>query len=110
MLILKRMQHFNEFQRCNASGKILMYGDFYYEDTETGKIIDAKYYQQLKDEKKKETFDSSLLEYAQNDKEYREELRKAEEEYLTNTMFDKDRITKWGEQYLHEYQRKQRGL
>ena len=34
MLVLKRIVYFNECLVCKASGKILMYGDFYYTDTE----------------------------------------------------------------------------
>ena len=102
MLILKRMTHFNEFMKCKASGKIMMYGDFYYEDTETGDVIDAKYYHNMKVEEKKEKFDNSILERAQNQKEYQDELRKAEEEYLTATMLSKYVGGKEAENYEKE--------
>ena len=41
MLWLKRMQYFNEFRTCDASGQVLMSGAFYYQDDETGKVISA---------------------------------------------------------------------
>lgn len=89
MLMLKRITRFNEFLKCKASGKIMMYGDFYYEDDETGDVIDAKYYHNQMMEKRKEEFDNSILERAQSQKEYQDELKKAEQEYLTATMLSK---------------------
>ena len=89
MLFLKRIVRFNEFMKCDASGEILMYGDFYYEDSETGKIISAKYYHNQKMQVKRELFDQSILENAQSQKEYDDALREAEKEYLTATMLEK---------------------
>ena len=51
MLRLRRIQYFNEFLRCHASGQILMYGDFYYIDDENH-IISAKHYYDTKMQKR----------------------------------------------------------
>ena len=87
MLRLHRITRFNEFLRCHASGEILMYGDFYYTNDD-GKVISAKYYHNIKEQRKRETFDQTILENAKSQKEYQDELRKAEEEYLTQTMLE----------------------
>lgn len=89
MLFLKRITHFNEFLKCDASGQILMYGDFYYVDSDTGKIISADYYSNLKEQRKRDTFDYTILNNAQSQKEYQDELEKAEQEYLTSVALDK---------------------
>ena len=87
MLRLHRITRFNEFLRCHASGEILMYGDFYYTNDD-GKVISAKYYHNIKEQRKRETFDQTILENAKSQKEYQDELRKAEQEYLTQTMLE----------------------
>ena len=61
MLFLKRIRRFNEFLVCDASGEVMMYGDFYYEDDQTGKIISANYYKNLKEQRKRDTFDYTIL-------------------------------------------------
>ena len=65
-----------------------MYGDFYYVDNQTGKIISANYYNNLKEQRKRDTFDYTILNNAQSQKEYQDELEKAEQEYLTSTILD----------------------
>lgn len=91
MLILKRITHFNEFLKCKASGQILMYGDFYYTDTEDpSMVIDAKYYHNQKMERKKENWPySEILEKHESLKEYQDDLQEKEQEYLTSVMLDK---------------------
>lgn len=93
MLRLRRITHFNEFMRCHASGEILMYGDFYYENDD-GKIISAKYYHNTKEQLRRENFDQSILENAQNQREYQEQLRLAEQEYLSQQMLEEPVETK----------------
>ena len=68
MLFLKRIRRFNEFLVCDASGEVMMYGDFYYEDDQTGKIISANYYKNLKEQRKRDTFDYTILNNAQSQK------------------------------------------
>ena len=53
-----------------------------------GKVISAKYYHNIKEQRKRETFDQTILENAKSQKEYQDELRKAEQEYLTQTMLE----------------------
>lgn len=89
MLFLKRMIYPNEFITCDATGQVLMYGDFYYYDDETGKNISAKHYHSLKEQRRKDMFDNSILENAQSLKEYEDTLKKAEQEYLSNELLDK---------------------
>ena len=87
MLVLHRITHFNEFLRCHASGEILMYGDYYYTN-DKGQVISAKYLYNKKMELKRNKFDQTILNNAQTDKERQDELRKAEEEFLSSQMLE----------------------
>lgn len=89
MLHLKRVTNDYEFIKCKVSGELIGYGDYYYEDDEDGLIIKFTVYQRIKDKMKKDTFDYSLLEKAQSEKEYKEQLRKAERELLEATVLDR---------------------
>ena len=93
MLHLHRIQRFNEFLRCKASGEILMYGDFYLTDDD-GNVISYKYYHNMKEQKKREEWDNSILETHQSLKEYQDEMRKAEEEYLSSKILSEPIDTK----------------
>ena len=103
MLKLHRIQRFNEFLRCHASGEILMYGDFYYTNDE-GKVISAKHYYNTKMQLKKETFDNSILENAQSQKEYQDALREAEKELLSAEMLEEPVEGKTAYNYEKELQ------
>lgn len=70
-----------------------MYGDFYYTNDE-GRIISAKYYHNMKEQERRENFDQSILETAQSQKEYQEDLKLAEQEYLTQQMMEEPLETK----------------
>ena len=87
MLTLHRIQNFNEFLRCHASGEILMYGDYYYTN-DAGQVISAKYYYNTKEQRRRENFDQSILNTAQTQKDYQDALREAEKEYLSEQMLD----------------------
>lgn len=65
-----------------------MYGDFYYQDDETGKVISAKYYNSLKKEREEENFDYSLRDYYDSDQEYQRALQDKERELLSNQVLD----------------------
>lgn len=65
-----------------------MYGDFYYQDDETGKVISAKYYNSLKKEREEENFDYSLRDYYDSDQEYQKALQDKERELLSNQVLD----------------------
>lgn len=103
MLHLHRIQHFNEFLRCHASGEILMYGDFYYTDDD-GKVISAKYYHNEKERERREAFDNTILETAQSEREYQEELKKAEQEYLSGQMLKEPVEGKIATSYQREFE------
>ena len=90
MLVLKRMIYPYEVLKCKMSGKFIVYGDFYYEDDEDKNlIISAVEYNKIKKEAKLESFDYSLLAKAQNQKEYRELVKRAERDYLRATILDR---------------------
>lgn len=103
MLVLKRMTHPNEFITCKASGEVLMYGDFYYQDIDDPNIvIGARYYNNMKRQRKEEEFDYSILEDAQSQKDYQDQLKKAEQEYLQSTMLDMPILGQEAENYEKE--------
>lgn len=90
MLVLKRMIYPYEVLKCKMSGKFIVYGDFYYQDDEDEKlIISAIEYNKIKKQAKIESFDYTLLAQAQNQKEYRELVKRAERDYLRATILDK---------------------
>lgn len=91
MLILRRIINFNEFLVCKASGKIMMYGDFYYQDSDDPDIIiDAKYYHNQKLEEKKENWQfDSIRETHESLRDYQNELQETEREYLSSNMLTK---------------------
>ena len=89
MLCLKRMIYPNEVITCDATGKILVWGDYYYEDDETGKRIDAQYYHNQKMQLRKENWPyNEKKEYYTSDKEYRADLKRAEQEALAAEMLN----------------------
>jgi hypothetical protein len=87
--MLKRVTMFNELLKCNASGELIGPGDYYYEDDEDGTIIKATVYYRLEWERKVDSFDYSKLENVSNEVAYRQELIKAEREFLTQTIMDR---------------------
>lgn len=89
MLHLKRITHDYEFMRCHISDELIAYGDWYYEDDEDGLIVKFTVYQRIKEKRIRDTFDYSLLEKAQNEREYREQLKKAERELFETTVLDR---------------------
>ena len=89
MLILNRNLTPGEVRTCKLSGEMIVYGDFYYQDTEDPNFyVLAREYNKLKKEREKERFDYSLLEKAQSEKEYKEYLKRAEREYLKDNILD----------------------
>ena len=67
----------------------MMYGDFYYEDDEDGLIVSASYYHDLKKKRKEEEFDYTILNNAQSEKEYADQLRLAEQQLFEQTVLDR---------------------
>lgn len=104
MLVLKRMIYPNEFMKCKASGEILMYGDFYYQDMDDPSIvIGARYYNNAKKQQRQKQFDYTILNNAKSQKEYQDQLQKAEQEYLQSTMLDMPILGQDAENYEKEY-------
>ena len=104
MLWLKRMQYFNEFRTCDASGQVLMYGDFYYQDDETGKVISADYYNSLKKERQEAELDYMSRDYCESYQRYQQSLLEKEHELLSNKVLDIPRYGK--EEYTEEKKRR----
>ena len=92
MLILKRMQYFNEFIRDTVDDRIIGYGDYYYEDDEDGTIISAEHYWELKKAAQEDAWDDSWYEYMDSERDYREKLRKAEQKMMQNSILNKVRL------------------
>lgn len=89
MLVLKRVQYFNDFIRCQVTKEILTYGHFYYEDDEDGFIVGAVTYRAIKDQKRFEEFDYSRLEKASSQREYEQLLKEYETNFLTKTVLER---------------------
>ena len=90
MLILKRMIYPYEVLKCKVSGEFIVYGDFYYEDDEDKTlVVKSTVYKKMQQEARDAAFDYSLLQKAQNQKEYKELVKRAEKDYLRATILDR---------------------
>lgn len=89
MLILKRVQTFNECEKDMITGDLITWGEYYFEDSDDGFIIGRSTYYNLKRKYDEEKFDYSRLEKADNERIYKDELEKAEREYNTATLFER---------------------
>ena len=78
-----------DFLRCGVSKQAIGYGDYYYEDDEDGLIVKAKVYQELKEKKRLNDWDYTLLNNAQNQYEYGKTMRQMERDYFATTLFDR---------------------
>lgn len=67
-----------------------MYGDFYYEDSDTGKRIDVEHFRKLKAERREDTWDYSVLNDAENQRDYQEQLKEIEREALSNSVLNQE--------------------
>lgn len=97
MLHLKRVAHFTDFLTCGVSGEMISHGDYYYQDDEDGLIIKATVYGEMKKQKREEEFDYTRLNQAEDMKDYQEELRRYEREFLAGTVFDRKPFKKYGD-------------
>lgn len=89
MLILKRMIYPYEVLKCHMTDEMIVYGDFYYEDDEDNTIVKATAYNKLKQEARERSFDYTLLQHAQSQKEYNELVKRAQRDYLNATILDR---------------------
>ena len=90
MLILNRVLEPYQILRCDYSGELIIRGEYYYKDTDDEYIIKASVYHEIKEKRKKETFDYSLLEKATSEAEYNEMLKLAEKEFLAAGILDRE--------------------
>lgn len=92
MLILKRMRYFNEFIRDTLDDRIIGPGEYYYEDPDDGLIISAEHYWELKQAKMEDEWDDSYLDFMQSQKDYKEALRQAEQQYQQRTVLNRVKL------------------
>ena len=89
MLVLKRIQYFNECRTCRLTREPIVYGEYYYEDDEDGMVVKASAYRDLRDKYKEDTFDNSRLEYALSEEDYKQQLILAEQEFLNADLMSR---------------------
>ncbi len=89
MLILKRVQYFTDFLRCNVSGEIISHGDYYYQDDTDGVIVKATVYRKLELEKRENEFDYSKIQNAESQRDYEEALKEYERSFLSETILER---------------------
>lgn len=87
MFILKEVKRY-EVLRCSLSRAYMFYGDWYYEEEETGKIVLYDVYHRLREEEKEKKFNYDRLLNAQSNAEYKAELKRYEEEVLEMNILD----------------------
>jgi hypothetical protein len=96
MWLLTRNLTPGEVRTCKLSGKMIVYGDYYYQDSDDASIyIKATEYHKYEKDQKAQTFDYSELEKAQSELEYSAMMKRAQKEYLAATIL-KDKIFKNG--------------
>ena len=103
MWLLKRMLYPNEVMDCDASGAIMVVGDYYYENTETGEKILATYWQkkklqQLKDDNPLQ----DLIEQAKDDKKEKQDAKKEKQEELSDLMLDDTKFNRYDYQNIDD--------
>ena len=89
MLRLHRITDPYEFLIDKVDGSVIMPGDFYYKDDDDGLIVNAKTLHNLKEEQRKDNYDYTLRDNAQNWKDYNEQMKEAEHELLKTEILDR---------------------
>ena len=89
MLFLKRNLNFNQLYKCDISEELIGPGDYYYEDDQDGFIVKAEVYKELKNRKKEEEWDYSILNQAENELEYKRMLKETTMNMLASTLFER---------------------
>ena len=96
MWLLTRNLTPGEVRTCKLSGAMIVYGDYYYQDSEDPKIyIKATEYHKYEKQERERSFDYSELQRCQNEYEYTQMMKRAQQEYLASTIL-KDKIFKNG--------------
>lgn len=94
MLHLKRIVHPFDFM-YDSTGDIMMYGDFYYEDDEDTDShghpyrIRATTYQNLKNQRKRDNWDYTILNRAETLRDYEKQVREAEHELFKESVLSR---------------------
>lgn len=92
MLILKRMTYFNEFIRDTVDDRIIGPGEYYYYDPDDGLTISAEHYWELKQQKMTDEWDESYYNYMESQKDYKERLRLAEQEFNQSSVLNRVKL------------------
>lgn len=92
MLILKRMRYFNEFIRDTVDDRIIGPGEYYFYDPDDGLIISAEHYWELKKQRMEDEWDESWYKTMESERDYKERLRKAEQQYNERTVLDRVKL------------------
>ena len=103
MWLLKRMLYPNEVMDCDASGTIMVVGDYYYENTETGEKILATYWQKKKLQQLKDNNPlQDLLDQAKDDKKEKQDAKKEKQEELSDLMLDDTKFNRYDYQNIDD--------
>ena len=103
MWLLKRMLYPNEVMDCDASGTIMVVGDYYYENTETGERILATYWQKKKLQQLKDNNPlQDLLDQAKDDKKEKQDAKKEKQEELSDLMLDDTKFNRYDYQNIDD--------
>lgn len=91
MLILNRNLQPYEVMTCKLTGKMIVYGDYYYEDTDDNTVVLAREYHKLKQKavENKPEFQEQLNK-AKSEQEYKNMLIEAERAFLNETILDRE--------------------
>ena len=89
MLHLRRITNPYEWERDKTDGSYITFGEYYYWDDTDDFIISAVNYRRLQKEHREDTWDYSLYNKAQNEREYQELWRDREREFLTKTVLER---------------------
>lgn len=96
MWLLTRNLTPGEVRTCKLSRQMIIYGDYYYQNSDDPKMyVKATEYHRLKRQQKINAFDYSKLGQAQSELEYRQMMMRAQSDFLTATILD-DEIIKNG--------------
>lgn len=87
MWLLTRNLTPGEVRTCKLSRKQIIYGDYYYQDSDDPHIyVLASELHRYEKMERERSFDYSKLEQAQNEREYTEYMIQAQQEFLANTV------------------------
>lgn len=90
MLYLKRIQYFNEFMRDSFDDRIIGPGEYYYQSDVTRDVISCQHYWELKKQYLEDTWDDSWLNYMESERDYKEQLRLAQQDYKLSGILNEE--------------------